>query len=75
MDFFERLEPIQKRWDVLRHPFYRRWERGELTGDELAYYAASVGLPGNRRVNQNESTARNATASIDICSASSCALP
>ena len=39
MDFFERLEPIQKRWDVLRHPFYTRWERGELTSDELAYYA------------------------------------
>jgi pyrroloquinoline-quinone synthase len=39
MDLFERLEPIQKRWDVLRHPFYTRWERGELTSDELAYYA------------------------------------
>jgi len=39
MDFFERLEPIRERWDVLRHPFYARWERGELTGEELAYYA------------------------------------
>jgi pyrroloquinoline-quinone synthase len=39
MDFFERLEPIQERWDVLRHPFYTRWERGELTSDELSYYA------------------------------------
>jgi pyrroloquinoline-quinone synthase len=39
MDFFERLEPIQKQWDVLRHPFYTRWERGELNQDELAYYA------------------------------------
>jgi pyrroloquinoline-quinone synthase len=39
MDFFERLEPIRMRWDVLRHPFYTRWEHGELTGDELAYYA------------------------------------
>jgi len=39
MDFFERLEPIQKRWDVLHHPFYTRWERGELARDELAYYA------------------------------------
>ena len=39
MDFFERLEPLQKRWDVLRHPFYTRWERGELTSDELAHYA------------------------------------
>jgi pyrroloquinoline-quinone synthase len=39
MDFFERLVPIQKRWDVLGHPFYTRWERGGLTQDELAYYA------------------------------------
>lgn len=39
MDFFERLEPIQKRWDVLEHPFYARWERGELSAAELSYYA------------------------------------
>ncbi len=39
MHFFERLEPIQKRWDVLNHPFYARWERGELSPDELAHYA------------------------------------
>ena len=31
--------------------------------------------PGNRRVNQNEITARNATASIDVFNASSWALP
>ena len=24
---------------MLRHPFYTRWERGELTRDELAFYA------------------------------------
>lgn len=39
MDFFERLEPIRERWDVLRHPFYTRWERGELTREELGFYA------------------------------------
>jgi pyrroloquinoline-quinone synthase len=39
MNFFERLEPIQKRWDVLNHPFYARWERGELSSAELAHYA------------------------------------
>lgn len=39
MDFFERLEEARKRWNVLEHPFYTRWERGELSGDELAYYA------------------------------------
>ena len=39
MDLFERLEPIQERWDVLKHPFYSRWERGELSAGELAHYA------------------------------------
>jgi hypothetical protein len=44
-------------------------------GDEPPYYAASLALPGNRRVNQNKSTARNATASIDVFKALSCAFP
>lgn len=39
MNLFERLEAVSDRWDVLRHPFYRRWECGELTREELAYYA------------------------------------
>jgi pyrroloquinoline-quinone synthase len=39
MNLFEWLDDVQERWNVLRHPFYTRWERGELTTDELAYYA------------------------------------
>ncbi len=39
MDFLERLEEARSRWNVLNHPFYERWERGELGADELAYYA------------------------------------
>ena len=39
MDFFDRLEEARKRWNVLEHPFYTRWEKGELTPDELGYYA------------------------------------
>ncbi|HEX9416342.1 MAG TPA: iron-containing redox enzyme family protein [Gaiellaceae bacterium] len=39
MDFFERLEEARNRWNVLSHPFYERWESGELGEDELAYYA------------------------------------
>ncbi|MQA73539.1 MAG: hypothetical protein GEU88_04180, partial [Solirubrobacterales bacterium] len=35
----ERIETARRRWDVLRHPFYRRWSAGELTGEELARYA------------------------------------
>jgi pyrroloquinoline-quinone synthase len=40
MTLFERLVAVQDRWNVLRHPFYTRWERGELTMSELAFYAA-----------------------------------
>jgi pyrroloquinoline-quinone synthase len=36
---FERLDAARDRWDVLRHPFYVRWSRGELERDELAFYA------------------------------------
>jgi len=39
MNLFERLADVQERWNVLRHPFYARWERGELSRDELAFYA------------------------------------
>jgi pyrroloquinoline-quinone synthase len=33
------LDAVRERWNVLRHPFYARWSRGELTHDELAFYA------------------------------------
>lgn len=39
MPFFERLETVRERWDVLQHPFYERWSAGELTEPELAFYA------------------------------------
>jgi pyrroloquinoline-quinone synthase len=39
MELFERLDGAGERWNVLDHPFYRRWECGELTRDELAFYA------------------------------------
>src|SRR2546423_5202901 len=39
MDLCERIDEARRRWDVLKHPFYTRWERGELTRDELAFYA------------------------------------
>jgi pyrroloquinoline-quinone synthase len=35
----ERIDEARRRWNVLDHPFYLRWERGELTRDELAFYA------------------------------------
>src|SRR5436309_14744615 len=39
MQFFEELDAVRERWNVLRHPFYTRWSEGTLTRDELAYYS------------------------------------
>src|SRR5262249_2919430 len=39
MSLIERLDEIRGRWNVLGHPFYRRWEAGELSQTELATYA------------------------------------
>lgn len=36
---WDRIERSRERWDVLRHPFYRRWSDGELTQAELARYS------------------------------------
>jgi pyrroloquinoline-quinone synthase len=39
MELIDRIDEARERWDVLNHPFYVRWERGELTRDELSHYA------------------------------------
>lgn len=39
MELFDHLAAVRRRWNVLEHPFYRRWSEGELTGQELGYYA------------------------------------
>ena len=39
MDFFDRLQPLRERWNVLEHPFYQRWSEGTLERAELAFYA------------------------------------
>jgi pyrroloquinoline-quinone synthase len=39
VSFFDRLDDVADRWNVLRHPFYERWSRGELSREDLAYYA------------------------------------
>jgi pyrroloquinoline quinone (PQQ) biosynthesis protein C len=36
---WSRIEDARERWNVLRHPFYRRWSAGELGPDELARYS------------------------------------
>ena len=45
MDLCERIDEARERWNVLRHPFYTRWERGELTRDELVFYAGEYRHP------------------------------
>lgn len=39
MELIARLDEVRERWNLLEHPFYKRWSCGELTRDELAHYA------------------------------------
>jgi pyrroloquinoline-quinone synthase len=39
MNLIERIDEARARWYVLDHPFYLRWERGDLTREDLAFYA------------------------------------
>jgi pyrroloquinoline-quinone synthase len=39
MDVISGIDAARERWNVLEHPFYTRWEKGELTREELARYA------------------------------------
>jgi pyrroloquinoline-quinone synthase len=39
MNLIERIDEARATWHVLNHPFYLRWECGELTHRELAFYA------------------------------------
>jgi len=36
---FDRLADVQRSCNVLEHPFYQRWSAGELTREELSWYA------------------------------------
>lgn len=39
-EFFAALDARIARYDLLQHPFYQAWSRGELTRDELRDYAS-----------------------------------
>jgi pyrroloquinoline-quinone synthase len=39
MNVIAGIDAARERWNVLEHPFYTRWEKGELTHEELARYA------------------------------------
>jgi len=38
-EFFDQLEQSIAHYDLLRHPFYQAWSRGELTREDLQEYA------------------------------------
>jgi pyrroloquinoline-quinone synthase len=61
----DRLDDARERWNVLRHPFYGRWSEGELTREELAFYA------GEYR-NAVEALADASEAAADACQESAC---
>ena len=48
---WDRIEEARERWNVLRHPFYRRWSAGELSREELARYSGQYrhAVRGDRR--------------------------
>jgi pyrroloquinoline-quinone synthase len=39
VDLLARLDEARERWNLLEHPFYKRWSCGELSRNDLAYYA------------------------------------
>jgi pyrroloquinoline-quinone synthase len=39
VELIERIDAARERWNLLEHPFYRRWSCGELRRGELAHYA------------------------------------
>lgn len=71
MNLIERIDEARARWNVLDHPFYLRWERGELTRDELAFYAgeyrhAVVALAGAALAAGDAEHAAEETAHISL---------
>jgi pyrroloquinoline-quinone synthase len=39
MDVLARIDDARRQCNVLEHPFYRRWSAGELSAEELGFYA------------------------------------
>jgi pyrroloquinoline-quinone synthase len=71
MKLIDRIDEARERWDVLKHPFYVRWERGELTREELAHYAgeyrhAVVALAHAAEAAEDEQHAREESDHIEL---------
>jgi pyrroloquinoline-quinone synthase len=39
VELWSRLADVRARWNMLDHPFYVRWSRGDLSAENLALYA------------------------------------
>jgi len=71
MNVIERIDEARARWNVLDHPFYARWERGDLSREDLAYYAgeyrhAVVALADAAAVGGDSKHAAEEAAHIDL---------
>jgi pyrroloquinoline-quinone synthase len=63
VQLIQRLDAARERWNLLEHPFYKRWNCGELRRAELAWYAgeyrhAVVALAETAAKTGNEEHAR-----------------
>ena len=71
MNLIEQIDEARARWNVLDHPFYLRWERGDLTRENLAFYAgeyrhAVVALADAAAVGGDAKHAAEETAHIQL---------
>ena len=71
MSLIERIDAARERWNVLEHPFYKRWSCGELSRDELAHYAgeyrhAVVALADTAAKAGNDEHAREEAEHVDL---------
>lgn len=64
MPLFDRLADAQRRCNVLEHPFYQRWSAGELSREELSYYAGEYRHAVIALAEAAEATARAAEPAI-----------
>jgi pyrroloquinoline-quinone synthase len=71
VSLIERIDAARERWNVLEHPFYKRWSCGELSRDELAWYAgeyrhAVVALAETAAMTGHEEHAREEAQHVDL---------
>ena len=66
MQIFDRLADVHSRWNVLEHPFYKRWSHGDLTREELSWYAGEYRHAVVALARATEATARAAEPAVRI---------